>query len=165
MSRPRLKRAGLRREVRRLALELGEALLGVLDRHGLWDGEPSGERDARPRPTAHQAELGDSRRVRRSVELLGALGERLVAALRHEPVPVAISALADRLGTSPREIAHPLVLLVSRGTVVKSGTRRGTRYALAAPRAKRAKRANRAKRPPRRVRGARRPKRPRTPSR
>jgi hypothetical protein len=156
MSRPRLTRAALRREARKLGLELAQALVGLLERHGLWDEAQRSERaphdDAAPAP---EVEARESQRVRRSAELLGTWCERIVGALRHERDPMAISALARRLGASPREIFHPLVLLVARGEVSKSGTRRGTRYALGSRRPARAKhpsRANRAARKPRRSR-------------
>jgi hypothetical protein len=136
LSRPHLSRSALRREVRKLALDLAQALMQLLERQGLWDEgalptrAPGAEASLRP-------ESEESRRVRRPTALLDALSERLVGALRHERAPVAISALARRLGTSPRVISHPLAQLVARGEVSKSGTRRGTRYALAAGRPKR----------------------------
>jgi hypothetical protein len=164
MSRPRLTRAALRREARKLGLELAQTLIGLLELHGLWDDAPgAGRASLGDDAAAHDSEAGDAHRVRRSAELLDTWCERIVGALRHERAPIAISALARRLGASPREIFHPLVLLVARGLVSKSGTRRGTRYALKLRRPARAKQRARTTRPARAHRSVRTAERSRKP--
>ncbi len=57
--------------------------------------------------------------------------DRLLSELRRHKQPTAISALADGLGLTPRDIAHPLAMLVEQNKVSRSGTRRGTRYVIA----------------------------------
>lgn len=98
----------------------------LLDEHGFWD-EPAttGDDDRAPR------------RVRRSPDALALMCDRLVTELRKHKQPVAISVLADALGLTPRDIAHPLAMLVEQNKVSRSGTRRGARY-MAAPTRKRA---------------------------
>ena len=164
MSRPKLTRAALRREARKLGLELAQALVELLERNGLWDDGASAGRGAQiDEAAAGQAEARDSHRVRRPADLLERWCERIIGALRHEHEPIAISALAHRLGASPREIFHPLVLLVARGEVGKSGTRRGTRYALAPRRRARAQQRARTARPARARRSVRKAGRSRKP--
>jgi hypothetical protein len=115
----RAGRGALRREVRRLARVFAEQLLVLLDRHGVWD---------EPKPAAVEAA---QRRVRRSIDALGKIGDRVLADLRTRKEPVAISQIATALGHSPRQLSHPLALLVAEGKVVLSGERRGARYQLA----------------------------------
>ncbi len=139
-SRARPGRAALRREIRGLARDFADRIVELLDRHGLW--EPSAAAVA----TAEGASPRRSKRQRRSADELSELGERIEAVLEQRRGPVAISVIAAALGAEPRDIAHPVALLVEQGRVEKSGERRGTRYRLAARR--RASRRRRRKPPP-----------------
>ena len=104
----------------------------------MWDEPEELERD-----------LG-SKRVRRSLDTLHEMGERILASLGAHGESVAISDIAVELGLTPRDIAHPIALLVSEGKVVKSGTRRGTRYQIAKRRTKRPPATTATKKTPRR---------------
>ncbi|MBI4953006.1 MAG: hypothetical protein HY908_13310 [Myxococcales bacterium] len=119
-------RATLRRELRRLTRDFADALLEVLERHGVFE-EPDEDEPAL--------------RVRRSQDALDDICERVLVELRGRRQPEPIGTIAHDLGTEPRYLAHPLALLVERGVVVRTGRRRGARYALARP-------AKRTARPP-----------------
>lgn len=124
MTRERLTKAALRRAIRAMALELADAVVDMVEAEGLWD-EPPAEEDA---------ELA-APRVRRSPADLERCMDRIVAAVEEAAAPVAIGAIAERLGTSSRQIAHPMARLVEEGRVVRTGARRGARYEV--PRGKR----------------------------
>jgi len=80
-----------------------------------------------------------AKRVRRTTAALERVADRIVEDLQGRRRAVAISTVAKGLGMTPREIAHPMSLLITRGKVVRTGERRGARYRLATKRA--AKRA------------------------
>ena len=108
-------RAAVRRDLRQLVADFAEGLVALLDRRGLFDDHD---------------EEALSERVRRSPDMLAEVCARVLASLRAHRQPVAISIIADDLASTPRQLAHPLALLVERGQVTRTGTRRGTRYAL-----------------------------------
>lgn len=112
-------RTELRRELRVIARAFVERLVEALEQHGVFE-EPKRDDDD-----------DQSRRVRRSADVLGEMGERVLAHLRTRKRPVAISEIAVALETSTRALAHPLALLVASGRVERSGARRGARYRLA----------------------------------
>jgi DNA-binding transcriptional ArsR family regulator len=116
----RTGRGALRRDVRKLARAFAEQLLGLLERHGVWD-----------EPRAAPAIEPSQRRVRRSMDALGRVADRVLADLRARKEPVAISEIAAALGASARQLSHPLALLVAEGKVTLTGERRGARYQLA----------------------------------
>jgi len=121
--------------LRRLAREFADDLVELLEDHGMWDGS----QDDVPN------EFG-AKRVRRTIAALERVAARILSDLRGRRRPVAISTVAKGLGMTPREIAHPMSLLVAEGKVARTGERRGTRYRLVAKvRAKR--KAQRPRRP------------------
>jgi DNA-binding transcriptional ArsR family regulator len=120
MSAKKLTKAGLRRAVRAMALEIADAVVELVEEQGLWDESgPESEDDDLAAP-----------RVRRSPVDLEQWMARILAELRRSDEPVAIGAIAARLGTSSRQLAHPMALLVDQGKVERSGERRGARYQL-----------------------------------
>ena len=108
----------LRRELRALAREFADRVVDVLEEHGMFEERPNDWSVQTPR-------------VRRTPDALSALCERLLEVLETTDDAVAISRLAQDVGMSTREIAHPLSLLIDKGLVVRSGLRRGARYRLA----------------------------------
>ena len=129
-------RSSLRREIRRLSREFADQLFETLEQHGVFDALAQHNRargDGQGDPT------GEPGRIRRSDDVLEAVCRRVTRALRAEREPAAISNIAARMDTTPRDIAHPLALLVAHGEVVQTGERRGTRYALRTRRTKRPK--------------------------
>ncbi len=140
----RLTRAALRQRVRAMARDIADGLVELLERHGRWD-------EAAPAPV----EEPGPKRVRRSEAALEEVCAEVIDLLRRAKEPLAISAIADALGLGRREVAHPLSLLVEEGKLLRSGTRRGTRYSLAGRRTlapPRTGRPPRTQRPPRTVR-------------
>jgi hypothetical protein len=115
----------LKRELRNLARDFADQLVEVLDRYGMWDAPEEDDQDLA------------SKRVRRSLDTLHEVGDHILASLSDHGEQIAISDIAAELGLTPRDIAHPIALLVSEGKVIKSGTRRGTRYQVARRRTKR----------------------------
>jgi DNA-binding transcriptional ArsR family regulator len=116
----RLSRSALKRRVRRMARDIADGIVALLDQHGMWD-----------EPVRQRAPRSGQARVRRSVAALEEVCARVFGIVRRAREPVAISAIAGALRMKPREVAHPLALLVDEGKVVRSGERRGARYALA----------------------------------
>lgn len=120
MSAPKkLTRAGLRREVRAMAIELADAFVDMVEAQGLFSEAEAPSEDDLPPP-----------RVRRSPSDLEAWKGRILAALRRHDEPVAVGVVAEELGTSSRQLTHLMGLLVEAGEVIRSGTRRGARYRL-----------------------------------
>ena len=117
-------RTALKRELRRLARDFADELVDLIERHGMWDAPQDDEPD----------DLG-IKRVRRTAAALERVAGRILNDLQGRRRPVAISTVAKGLGMTPREIAHPMSLLVAQGKVILTGERRGTRYRLAAKRA------------------------------
>lgn len=120
----------LRRQLRRLARDFADEVARLLDRHGTWhrSGPSAGharDRDRAPKP----------QRQRRSAASLKDIGDRIIRELGSHSQPMAISTIAAQLGVEPRQIAHPIALLVGQGLVIQTGERRGTRYQLAPRRA------------------------------
>jgi len=115
--------------MRRLARDFADDLVELLERHGMWD-----------LPQDDEPNDFGAKRVRRTTVALERVAARIVEDLQGRRRPVAISTVAKALGMTPREIAHPMSLLVDRGRVVRTGERRGARYRLATKRA--AKRAD-----------------------
>lgn len=144
MKGSKLTRTALRRELRQLSRQFAEQLFETLERYGVWD-----DLARRQRPRNGQGARGQDPdaepRVRRSEDALLRVCDEVVAALRGEQEPVAISTIARNMGVSTRRIAHPLALLVARGAVIKTGERRGARYALVPTPARRAKKRPRLK--------------------
>jgi hypothetical protein len=133
-------RAALRHELRRLALELADRLMEAFDELGIWDEH--GRFAVRPHAAEAESAPGhgeEARRVRRPDSALRAIRDRVVVTLQHLGAPAPISAIARRLGMNVRALAHPLALLVQGGRVAKTGTRRGTKYAVVSTRGKTAK--------------------------
>lgn len=95
------------------------------------------------------------KRVRRraaSLELLaGRVADIVAAGGQH-----SVSQLARAAGVTPRELSRPITWLLARGTIVRSGERRGTRYT--APRSA----AQPAARKPRRIEVEKKKKKPRS---
>jgi hypothetical protein len=121
----RLTRAQVRQQVRRMARELADAMVSLLERHGMWGEETANEtHDEEPKP----------KRVRRSESALEELCAELYDVVQRASEPMAISAIADAAGLDRRDVAHPLSLLVDEGKLVRSGARRGTRYRAVRPR-------------------------------
>lgn len=119
MSSKRLTKAGLRRAIRAMALEIADAVVDLVEQQGLWD-EPAPRSEDEP----------PARRVRRSPADLEVWMSRILGELRRADEPLAIGTIAERLGTSSRQIAHPMALLVDQGKVTRRGERRGARYHL-----------------------------------
>lgn len=116
-------RAAIRRELRRLARELADTLVDMLDGSGVWsDGRVD-----------HLNGDAGAKRVRRTAEALDKVMARIVADLRTRKEAVAIGTVAATLGMTSRQIAHPMSLLVDEGKVIRTGERRGARYRLAPP--------------------------------
>jgi hypothetical protein len=134
--RSRPGRAALRRELRVMARDFADQLVGLLERAGFWDERHGGEADDEPK------------RVRRSSDTLDDVKELIVAELKQLRGPVGIGAVAAALGMKSRQITHPMSLLVEEGKIVRHGVRRGARYEIA-PRPKRpaAKKKKPARRP------------------
>ena len=122
-------RGALRSLVRRLAEEFAERLVAEIDARGLLA-------TLEPRPT--QAAL--PARIRRDDVMLDTVCEQLLAFARRSAEPLAIRTRATELELPRTALAHPLRLLVARGLLVRTGERRGTRYALARTKSKRAPR-------------------------
>ena len=120
----RSTRTELKRELKQLARQFADQLVDLLDAYGVWD---------EPDEVAGPEQGLRSRRVRRGVDELERMGERVVAALRKLVKPAAISELAEVMRLDARNIAHPLARLVEGGTIVRTGERRGTRYHLPRP--------------------------------
>ncbi len=114
-------RSELRRKVRSLARQFADDLIGLLDDGGFWE-EPEPQSDDDPL----------SRRVRRSDAALEVLADRIEQALRDNPKAVAISAIAEALQVSARELTHPMNRLLSDGRILRVGEKRGARYTVAA---------------------------------
>jgi predicted HTH transcriptional regulator len=126
--------AALRRELRRLARDFADDVVAVLEEHGMWD-EPELDED----------ELA-ARRVRRSPGDLQQVMTIIVAELKRCTEPVSIGYVAEVLGTTSRQITHPMSLLVDEGKVERSGARRGARYQVK-KRKRPAKKATKARKP------------------
>lgn len=122
-------RAGLKRELRRLAREFADDVVMLLDRHGVWD-EVKIERPALD---------DDAKRIRRSTDALEKVKARILTELGTRSEPVSIGSVAATLGVTSRQITHPMSLLVEEGDVLRTGVRRGARYELAPRRRKRTK--------------------------
>lgn len=136
MSPAQRTRTALRRELRRLSREFADELCEMLERYGVFEALAQ---QARPGTAHRAADEGARVRIRRSDDALEAICGEVLEALRVERAPAAISTIAARMGTTPREIAHPLALLVARGDVTKRGERRGTRYSVRVRRSRRTK--------------------------
>ncbi len=125
----------MRTELRALSRRFADDLLATLDRYGIWDERGRWRVAGEPDDSAAGAQQRATRkRLRRTTTALDKVTDRILAVLQPLRQPVAISAIAAELDTSPRQIAHPIALLVEQGTVIKTGQRRGTRYRLAAGR-------------------------------
>ena len=141
MSTAKATRTALRRELRRLTREFADQLCETLEEHGVFEALAQ-----RRQPEPPAGSEATEPRVRRSDEDLEAVCRRVLKTLRAERASMAISAIAAQLGTTPREISHPLALLVAQGKITKTGERRGTRYAIRRRRTKRTKTTKAAKR-------------------
>lgn len=86
--------------------------------------------EARSAASAPLREPG--RRPRRDVGRLDAVAEDVVRLLA-SGITMSVSQLATAVGSTPRELAHPIARLVRAGQVVQHGERKGTRYALPPP--------------------------------
>lgn len=126
-------RSELRRQVRSLARRFADELVDLLDESGFWD---------EPEPMSEQDPL--NRRVRRSGAALEEVASRIEADLRARRQAVAISAIAEAMEMSARELTHPMNRLLEDGRIVRVGEKRGARYKIAPKR--------RTKRPPRKSR-------------
>ena len=136
----RLTRTALRRELRQLSRQFAEQLFETLERYGVWE-----DLARRERATSRTKAGGDQPRARRSEAALLAAQDEVLGVLRTATEPLAISAIARRLGVTTGQIAHPIAMLVARGTLIKTGERRGARYAVAPTLARRAKKRPRLK--------------------
>jgi hypothetical protein len=126
----RVTRTALRQKLRRLAREFAESIVELLERHGMWaDSE-----------RVEPAEEDKPKRVRRSEATLEIMCGKVLELIRRAREPVAISAISEGLGLAPRDVGHPLRLLVEEGKLRRTGTRRGARYSLATRRTGQAKR-------------------------
>ncbi|MBW2522534.1 MAG: hypothetical protein JRI23_00085 [Deltaproteobacteria bacterium] len=143
MSPAKVTRTALRRELRRLSREFADQLYETLEEHGVFEALAQ---QGKPTVPTDGASAGPHVRIRRSDEDLEAICRQVLRILRAVRAPVAISTIAAQLGTRPRDIAHPIALLVARGEITKTGERRGTRYAVRRRRAKRTKSTSAAKR-------------------
>ena len=115
MASKRLSRAALRQRAHQLARRFAADLFALLDKNGIWEAAP-------PTDTRTQT------RVRRTEAALEEACRDVLAIIRRARDPIAISDVAAALDLAPREVGHPLALLVAEGKVVRTGTRRGARY-------------------------------------
>ncbi len=126
--RPKPSRAQLRRELRGLAQRFANDVMQLLDDSGFWE---------EPEPSSEEGPL--VRRVRRSDAAIQDLAAQVEADLRARGTAAAISEIAEALGISARELAHPLNRLLSEERILRVGEKRGARYR-AAPKARTARR-------------------------
>jgi hypothetical protein len=111
-------RASVERALKKLAVEFAARVVDELDALGLFEGDDAA------RPMSER-----SPRRRRSVLALEEVSAKVLDVVAARGGSLAIGDLARALDLDRRELAHPLALLVTQGKLVRTGTRRGARYA------------------------------------
>ncbi|MBM4377428.1 MAG: hypothetical protein FJ095_20300 [Deltaproteobacteria bacterium] len=111
-------RATVDRALKRLALEFAARVVEELAALGLFESDDAATLAAEPSP-----------RRRRTVLALEEVSAKIVELVASRGGPLAIGTMATALGIDRRELAHPLALLVTQGKLVRTGARRGARYA------------------------------------
>ena len=81
-------------------------------------------------PTTAKKKPVPSKRIRRSANELGRVGEEVVKLLSTAPEPMRIEEINKRLGTTTRQLMRPIQKLISDGQIKKEGEPRATIYFL-----------------------------------